>query len=62
MLPSVLKKRVSEIRQSVLIVPAMFFADAGGLHQLPQAVHDLDDQMTIHWLRDLGGRQGSLSP
>ena len=56
-LPAVLKKLNSENRQNVLIVPATFCADATRMRALQRSVRTLEDQMTLHWLPGLGGRQ-----
>ncbi len=56
----VLEKLHSENRNNVLIVPAEFYAPHVRLHALRASVADLEDEMTLHWLPGLGGREGAL--
>jgi uncharacterized iron-regulated protein len=54
-LPAVLSKLQSESRFNVLVVPAVFCADAATMHDLERSVRELQDRMTLHWLPGLGG-------
>ena len=42
-------------RKNVLIVPAVFCADAGTMHALERQTREVADRMTIRWLPGLGG-------
>lgn len=55
-LSTVLSKLQAARRKNALIVPATFCADAALMHSLERSVRQFDDQMTIHWLPGLGGR------
>ncbi len=54
-LHEVLARLESEDRRNVLIVPAVFYADASWMRELDQSVRDFRDSMTLHWLPGLGG-------
>lgn len=54
-LPEVLQRLESEDRRNVLIVPAVFYADASWMRELAQSVQDFRNTMTLHWLPGLGG-------
>jgi len=59
-LPDVLAKLLSENRKNVLLVPAVFYADADWLRRLRRAVKPLEEQMTFQWSPGLGGSKEAL--
>ncbi len=54
-LPEVLARLKSEDRRNVLIVPAVFYAEASWMRELDHSVRELRDAMTLHWRPGLGG-------
>ncbi len=58
-LPDVLSTLHSEGRDNILIVPALFCADAAMMRSLERSARDLEDVMTFHWSPGLGGRMGA---
>lgn len=54
-LPSVLERLIAANRKNVLIVPAVFCADAATMRELRQRIRGLEDRLTLHWLPGLGG-------
>ena len=59
-LPSVLETLHGEGRNNVLIVPAMFCADAALMQALARTARSFEDQMTLQWSPGLGGRPVSF--
>jgi uncharacterized iron-regulated protein len=55
-LAQVLKELLAENRKNVLIVPAVFCADATLMRPLGRAARDYEDEMTLQWLPGLGGQ------
>jgi len=60
-LPEVLATLKSEGRENVLIVPAVYCADAATMRDLRRSVRTLEDSMTLQWLPGLGGRNVSVA-
>jgi len=54
-LANVLRQLESAGRRNVMIVPAVFCAAPERLRAMREAVRDLEDRMTVHWLPGLGG-------
>jgi uncharacterized iron-regulated protein len=59
-LPDVLAKLLSENRKNVLLVPAVFYADADWLRRLRKSLKPLEEQMTLQWSPGLGGSKEAL--
>lgn len=55
-LADVLAELRGQGRLNVLVVPAVFHADAATMRAIQQSVGALEDRMTLHWLPGLGGR------
>ena len=60
-LPHVLSDLLEARRKNVLIVPALYCADAGMMQRLQRMVREFEDRMTIQWMPGLGGRDAALS-
>jgi uncharacterized iron-regulated protein len=56
-LPAVLADLAAKGRKNVLIVPAVFCADAEWMHTLAESVREQADRMTLRWRPGLGGRR-----
>ena len=57
-LPEVLEALRAAGRENVLVVPAVFCADAAAMADLQRSVRHLEDSMTIHWVPGLGAPRG----
>jgi hypothetical protein len=60
-LPQLMAKLEGEGRKNLLIVPAVFYADAATMHSLERLTRASADRMTLQWLPGLGGGKLPLS-